>query len=77
MPKKSGVTVVKNDEGTLVPTKVVTGWLMCIDYRKLNFATQKDDFPLPFIDQILERVAGHPFHCFLDSYSGYYQIEIV
>lgn len=49
---------------------------MCIDYRKLNATTRKDHFPLPFIDQILERVAGHPFYCFLDGYSGYYQIEI-
>jgi hypothetical protein len=76
VPKKSGVTVVKNEHGELVPTKLVTGWRMCIDYRKLNTATQKDHFPLPFIDQVLERVAGHSFYCFLDGYSGYYQIEI-
>ena len=76
VPKKSGVTVVQNEVGELVPTKVVTGWRMCIDYRKLNATTRKDHFPLPFIDQILERVAGHPFYCFLDGYSGYYQIEI-
>ena len=49
---------------------------MCIDYRKLNDATRKDHFPLPFLDQILERVAGHPYYCFLDGYSGYYQIPI-
>jgi hypothetical protein len=76
VPKKSGVTVVENELGELVPTKLVTGWQMCIDYRKLNAATQKDHFPLPFIDQVLERVAGHSFYCFLDGYSGYYQIEI-
>ena len=76
VPKKSGVTVVKNEHGELVPTKLVTGWQMCIDYRKLNTATRKDHFPLPFIDQVLERVAGHSFYCFLDGYSGYYQIEI-
>lgn len=76
VPKKSGVTVVKNELGEMVPTKIVTGWRMCIDYRKLNAATHKDHFPLPFLDQILERVAGHPFYCFLDGYSGYYQIEI-
>jgi hypothetical protein len=76
VPKKSGVTVVKNEHGELVPTKLVTGWRMCIDYRKLNIATQKDHFPLPFIDQVLERVARHSFYCFLDGYSGYYQIEI-
>ena len=49
---------------------------MCIDYRKLNAVTRKDHFPLPFIDQVLERVSGHPFYCFLDGYSGYFQIEI-
>ncbi|KAL5819379.1 hypothetical protein ACOSQ4_023221 [Xanthoceras sorbifolium] len=76
VPKKSGVTVVKNDKNELVPTRVVSSWRMCIDYRKLNSATRKDHFPLPFIDQILERVAGHEFYCFLDGYSGYYQIEI-
>ena len=74
--KKVGVTMVKNEEGVLVPTKVVTGWHMCIDYRKRNSATRKYHFPLPFIDQILEWVAGHPFYCFLDGYLGYYQIEI-
>lgn len=74
--KKSGVTVVKNDLRELVPTKLMTGWQMCIDYKKLNAATWKNHFPLHFIDQILERVAGHPFYCFFDGYSGYYQIEI-
>ena len=49
---------------------------MCIDHTKLNVATQKDYFPLPFINQILEHVASHSFYCFLDKYSGYYQIEI-
>jgi hypothetical protein len=49
---------------------------MCIDYRKLNSATRNDHFPLPFIDQILERVVGHECYCFLDGYSGYYQIQI-
>ena len=49
---------------------------MCIDYRKLNTATRKDHFPLPFIDQMLDRLAGHPHLCFLDWYSGYNQISI-
>ena len=49
---------------------------MCIDYRKLNDVTRKDHFPLPFINQVFERVSGHHFYCFLDSYSGYFQIEI-
>ena len=49
---------------------------MCIDYRKLNNATRKYHFPLPFIDQMLERLAGHSHLCFLDGYSGYNQIAI-
>ncbi|XP_042991370.1 uncharacterized protein LOC122318232, partial [Carya illinoinensis] len=76
VPKKSGVIVVKNANNELIPTRVTTGWRMCIDYRKLNSVTRKDHFPLPFMDQIIERVAGHKFYCFLDGYSGYNQIEI-
>ncbi|KAM1121581.1 hypothetical protein ACFX19_003285 [Malus domestica] len=76
VPKKSGVTVVKNVEDELVPTRIQTGWRVCIDYRKLNNTTRKDHFPLPFIDQMLERLAGHSFYCFLDGYSGYNQIVI-
>ncbi|KAM1908129.1 hypothetical protein ACFX1X_028078 [Malus domestica] len=74
VPKKSGV--VKNAEDELVPTRIQTGWRVCIDYRKLNNTTRKDHFPLPFIDQMLERLAGHSFYCFLDGYSGYNQIVI-
>ena len=76
VPKKSRVTVITNEKNELIPTRTITGWRMCIDYRKLNSMTRKDHFPLPFMDQILERVAGHEFYCFLDGYSGYNQIEI-
>ena len=76
VPKKSGVTVIANENNELIPTRIQTGWRMCIDYRKLNTVTRKDHFPLPFLDQVLERVAGHAFYCFLDGYSGYNQIEI-
>ncbi|CAN6547338.1 unnamed protein product [Malus baccata var. baccata] len=76
VPKKSGVTVVENAENELVPTRIQTGWRVCIDYRKLNTTTRKDHFPLPFLDQMLERLAGHSFYCFLDGYSGYNQIVI-
>nr|GFD04418.1 reverse transcriptase domain-containing protein [Tanacetum cinerariifolium] len=55
VPKKGGMTVIKNDENELVPTRLVTGWRVCIDYRKLNEATRKYHFPLPFMDQMLER----------------------
>ncbi|GKB62761.1 reverse transcriptase domain-containing protein [Tanacetum coccineum] len=53
VPKKGGFTVVENDENELIPTRLVTGWRVCIDYQKLNEATRKDHFPLPFMDQML------------------------
>lgn len=76
VPKKGGMTVIKNEKNELIPTRTVTGWRMCIDYRKLNQATRKDHFPLPFMDQMLERLAGQAFYCFLDGYSGYNQIAV-
>ena len=76
VPKKGGFTVIRNEKNELIPTRTVTGWRVCIDYRKLNTATIKDHFPLPFIDQMLDRLAGHPYFCFLDGYSGYNQIAI-
>ncbi|XP_057755984.1 uncharacterized protein LOC130975175 [Arachis stenosperma] len=76
VPKKGGITVVPNEKNELIPTRTVTGWRMCIDYRKLNEATRKDHFPLPFMDQMLERLAGHAYYCFLDGYSGYNQIVV-
>ncbi|KAM2536095.1 hypothetical protein TB1_021574 [Malus domestica] len=76
VPKRSGITVVKNDNNELVPTRLTTGWRVCVDYRKINAGTRKDHFPLPFIDQMLERLAGRAFYCFLDGYSGYNQIPV-
>ncbi|GJY03916.1 reverse transcriptase domain-containing protein [Tanacetum coccineum] len=76
VPKKGGITVVANEENELIPTCLVTGWRVCIDYRKLNEATRKDHFPLPFMDQILERLAGNEFYCFPDGFLGYFQIPI-
>ena len=76
VPKKSGVTTVHNEKGEEVPTRLTTGWRVCIDYRILNEVTRKDHFPLPFMDQLLERIFGQPFYFFLDGYSGYFQIEI-
>ena len=49
---------------------------VCIDYKKLNTTTRNDHYPLPFIDQMMDRLAGHPYFCFLDGYSGYNQIAI-
>ena len=76
VPKKSGVTTVHNEKGEEMPTRLTTGWRVCTDYRRLNEVIRKDHFPLPFMDQLLERISGHPFYCFLDGYSGYFQIEI-
>ncbi|GJU08493.1 reverse transcriptase domain-containing protein [Tanacetum coccineum] len=76
VPKKGGMTVIENDDNELIPTRLVTGWRVCIDYRKLNDATRKDHFPLPFMDQMLERLAGNEYYFFLDGFSRYFQIPI-
>nr|GEY02967.1 reverse transcriptase domain-containing protein [Tanacetum cinerariifolium] len=76
VPKKGGMAVIKNDENELVLTRLVIGWRVCIDYRKLNEATRKDHFPLPFMDQMLERLVGNEYYCFLVGFSGYFQIPI-
>ncbi|GKB69469.1 hypothetical protein Tco_0930881 [Tanacetum coccineum] len=73
VPKKGGITVVTNENDELVPTRTVMGWRVCIDYRKLN---TKDHFPLLFMDQKLERLAGNKYFCFLDGFFGYFQIPI-
>jgi hypothetical protein len=44
MPKKGGMTVVKNEKNEMIPQRTITGWRICIDYRKLNKATKKDQF---------------------------------
>ena len=76
VPKKGGFTVIRNEKNELIPTRTVTGWRVCIYYRKLNTATRKDHFPLPFIDQMLDRLVGHPYFYFLDGYYGYNQFAI-
>ncbi|GJZ63129.1 reverse transcriptase domain-containing protein [Tanacetum coccineum] len=76
VPKKGGMTMVTNDNNELIPTRLVTGWHVCINYQKLNNDTRKDHFPIPFMDQMLERLAGNEFYCFLDGFSGYFQIPI-
>ena len=68
VPKEGGITVVKNDKNELIPTRTIIGWRVYMDYRKLN--TAKDHFSLPFIDQMLERLAGHAYYYFLDGSSG-------
>nr|GEY61200.1 reverse transcriptase domain-containing protein [Tanacetum cinerariifolium] len=76
VPKKGGITVVENEENELIQTHLVTGWRVCIDDYKLNEATRKDHFPLLFIDQMLKRLAGNQYYCFLDGFSSYFQISI-
>lgn len=68
--------MVQNEENELVPTRIQIGWRVCIDYRKLNSATRKDHFPLSFMDQMLETLAGHAYYYSLDGYSSYNQIPI-
>ena len=71
VPKKGGFTVIRNEKNELIPTRTVTGWRVCINYRKLNTTTRKDHFPLPFIDKMLDRLAGHPHFCFPRAYDFY------
>jgi hypothetical protein len=64
VPNKAGIQVVKSEDGKEVATRPVTEWRIWNDYRKLNSATSKDHFPLPFIDQIVEKLAGQKFTVF-------------
>ena len=73
VPKKSGITVIKNEHDELIPTRVQNNWRVCIDYRRLNQTTRKDHFPLPFIDQTLQRLTGKTNYCFLGGFSGYFK----
>ena len=65
-----------NGQKELVQIRLPAKLHVCIDYRKLNAANREGHFPLPFIDQMLERLAGYEYYCFLDMYSGYNQIPI-
>nr|XP_027124163.1 uncharacterized protein LOC113740845 [Coffea arabica] len=76
VPKKTGITVIENPKGELVLTRVQNGWRVCTDFRKLNALTRKDHFPLPFIDQMLERLARKSHYCCLDGFSGFLQIPV-
>nr|GEX76943.1 reverse transcriptase domain-containing protein [Tanacetum cinerariifolium] len=76
VPNKGGFTIVENEDNELISTRLVTGWCICIDYRKLNEATHKDYFHLSFMDHMLEILAGNHYYCFLDDFSGYFQIPI-
>nr|GEU40729.1 DNA-directed DNA polymerase [Tanacetum cinerariifolium] len=68
VPKKGGMTVVANENNKLIPKRLVTSWRVCIDYRKLNDATRKDHFPLPFMDQMLESAPGTFQRCMMSIF---------
>jgi len=68
VPKKGGMTIAKNENNELIPTRIIIGWDMCINYQKLNKATCKDHFFLPFINQMLERLEKNSYFCYLDGY---------
>ena len=76
VPKKGGITIVPDDKDELIPQRIVTCYRMVIDFHELNKATRKDHYPLPFIDQMLERLSKHTHFCFLDGYSGFSQIPV-
>ena len=68
--------MIANEKDELIPTRTMTGQRVCMDYRMLNKATRKDHFPLPFIDQMLDILAGKQYYCFLYGYSAYNHITI-
>ena len=68
--------MIRTENNVMLPSRTVTGWRIFIDYRKLNKAARKDHFLLSFLDQMLDRLAGHEYYCFLDGYSGYNMITI-
>ena len=71
VPNKGGTIMIRTENNALLPSRTVTGWRISIDYQKLNKANRKYHFPLSFLDQMLDRLAGHEYYCFLDGYSGY------
>ena len=65
VPKKGGFTVIRNENNELIPTRTMTEWRVCVDYNKLNTATRKDHYHLPFINQMLDRLPRHSHYYFL------------
>lgn len=66
-PYASPILLVKKKDGTV---------RMCVDYRELNKKTVPDKYPLPRIDDQLDRLHGNVYFTSLDLFSGYYQIPI-
>lgn len=65
-----------NDDNELIPNRTIVGYCMCVDYRKLNKETRKEHHPLPFIDEMLERLAKNSHYYYLDGYSRFPQIAV-
>ena len=76
IPKTTIITVDMNDKDELIPIRIQSRWRVCINYKKLNSATINCHSPLPLLDQMLERLAGTAFYCFLNGYSCYAQIPV-
>ena len=70
------VSATTNDKAKELQTRLPTKWRVCIDYWKLNTTTKNDIFPLPFIDQIPDKLSSQGFYCFWDGYSMYNQLAI-
>ncbi|XP_047256099.1 uncharacterized protein LOC124888851 [Capsicum annuum] len=73
VPKEGGMTVVVNEKNELTPLKPITGWRVCMDYRKFNLWTLKNHFPMPFMDQMVDRLEGrdmveYTFEVFMDDF---------
>ena len=51
-------------------------WRMCVDFKDLNNACPKDNFPLPKIDQLIDSTTGHKLRTFMNAFSGYNQIQM-
>ena len=66
-PWLSPMVIIPKKNGTL---------RICVDFRKLNAATKKDHYPLPYMEEIIDEVAGHEMYSFLDCFSGYYQVAM-
>ena len=77
VPKKGGTTMIINEKNELLPTRTITGWRIYIDYWRLNKVTRKDHSPLPFIDEILDKLPGNEYFCFLNGYLGYNQMPLL
>ena len=77
VPKKGGPTVIRTENNALLPSRTIMGWRICIDYRKLKKATRKDHFSLSFLDQMLDKLAGHEYYYFFDGNSSFNHITIL